>query len=441
MAKIPLTIDPTYCASWGVWEGIRELIANAKDAEDYDSKPMTIKHSKRTSVLSIATEGVSVPAADLLLLGRSSKGDGGQRGRFGEGFVLGVLALVRKGHEVTIYNGDEVWRPGVETADETHPLAGAPLLTFVTRKLQGRRTAFTVEVEDVPEAVWEVIRKLFLFLAAPPAASVISLARGTVLTSEEYKGKVYARGVFVRELPDLECGYNLPEVELDRDRRMVDEWRLQWSLAALWQEASKTAAYVPRIYELAKMGAKEVKQLAYHTDSNLLSALRAEFAKENGDDAVPTTSAAEVKEIEEAGARPVIVDETLRELLAKSGLAAKEVTSRAAGTVEKTWTWSDLTAAEQSAWNLYGAVVVGSRSAVYVTFRGDVMCQPLPAGDGIAVDRRLLSKPPRALVAAVADGEAKRRGTSALDVLLDSMVGREETSTKVETSPSEEIPL
>jgi hypothetical protein len=36
MAKISLTIDKNYCSGWNVWHGARELLQNAKDAEEYD---------------------------------------------------------------------------------------------------------------------------------------------------------------------------------------------------------------------------------------------------------------------------------------------------------------------------------------------------------------------------------------------------------------------
>ena len=432
MPKIPLTIDPTYCGDWGFWEGVRELVSNAKDAEDQDGRRMVVKHSKRSNTLTILTEDTVVSAQDLLLLGRSRGGEN-RRGRFGEGFVLGTLALVRKGFELTIYNGDEVWRPTIEIADDNHPMAGAPLLTFVTRKLRERRTAFSVEITEVTEAVWQEAEKLFLFLVPPPAAATITLSRGTVITAEEYKRKVYARGVFVRELPDLDCGYNLPEVQLDRDRRMIDEWSLRWTLAALWQEAGAMPQHIPRIYQMARSGAMEVKSISYHADQPLLNAFREEFTRENGPDAIPVTSAAEVKEVEKAGATPVIVDDTLKELLAKCGLDAKKATSERASVVDKTWLWRDLTPEEQAVWTLYGIRM--AMNAVFVTFRGDVLCQPTPAKDALAVDRRLLQESPRRIVQTIADAEAKRRNTAVLDVLLDLVAGPEETPSREAAAP------
>lgn len=432
MPKIPLTIDPTYCGDWGFWEGVRELVSNAKDAEDQDGRRMVVKHSKRSNTLTILTEDTVVNAQDLLLLGRSRGGEN-RRGRFGEGFVLGTLALVRKGFDLTIYNGDEVWRPGIEIADDNHPMAGAPLLTFVTRKLQSRRTAFSVEITEVTEPVWQEAEKRFLFLVPPPAAATITMDRGTVITSEEYKGKVYARGVFVRELSDLDCGYNLPEVQLDRDRRMIDEWSLKWSLAALWQEAGANIQNVPRIYQMARAGASDVKSIGYHADQHLLNAFREEFTRENGPDAVPVTSAAEVKDVEKAGATPVIVDDTLKELLAKSGLDAKKMAAERASVIDKTWLWRDLTAEEQQMWTLYGIRM--APNAVFVTFRGDALCQPMPAKDGLAVDRKLLKEPPRRIVQVIADAEAKRRGSAVLDVLLDLVTGPVETSSSEVAAP------
>ena len=86
-------------------------VQNAKDAEDYDGLAMQIDHKPRSQTLTITTKGISIEASTLLLLGKTSKNGSDQRGKFGEGFALGCLALVRAGHPVTIDNGHERWKP------------------------------------------------------------------------------------------------------------------------------------------------------------------------------------------------------------------------------------------------------------------------------------------------------------------------------------------
>src|SRR6266542_4011653 len=284
MAKIPLHIDPEYCSSWGFLEGIREYIQNARDAHEFDNHEMKIEHSARKNKLTISNRNVVVPPENLAILGKTSKRGTDQRGQFGEGFVLGTLALLRAGNSVAIYNGDEVWRPSIERAD-AGPFAGQKLLTLNTHKLQSTRDTFSIEVENVSKEVWEETQKLFLFLSPPRAEWMVKTVFGTVLLGPEYRGKVYARGIYVNKLAELECGYDLNDLRLDRDRRLVDEYELKGKLPAIWNAAHELepSKFLPRIYEMAKNGRIEVKELTWRADEKLRKSLRAAFEREYGE--------------------------------------------------------------------------------------------------------------------------------------------------------------
>ncbi len=83
MARIVLTIDPNYRPKWKFWEGVRELIQNAKDADEFEGMKMHVKHLPQTDKLVISNENCSLSMHLLLLLGATSKTDTQQRGRFG----------------------------------------------------------------------------------------------------------------------------------------------------------------------------------------------------------------------------------------------------------------------------------------------------------------------------------------------------------------------
>jgi sulfur carrier protein ThiS len=418
MAKIPLAIDKNYCSTWGVFEGCREFLQNAKDADE-DGYKMTIEHFPRTSRLEISNAHIYVDPAKLLILGKSDKTPGEKRGQFGEGFVLGTLALIRKGHDVKFVNGDLSWTVAFEQPDVGHPFEGQELLTFKSRKISVRETSFKVEVEGITTDIWAALRKLFLFLDPPKPADTHETQQGTLLLAPELVGKVFSRGIFVRQFEDLSCGYDMKHLTLDRDRRMVDEWDLHYKLGHLWQEVCKLQPELaaPRVYEMAKANAAEVRNLKYHADEKLLKSVRDRFEAEHSVDASPVTSMAAAKEAESIGAKPVVVSTTLKELLEKGGLSAETVAAKMEGTVEARFAPADLTLEEREAVDRLEQVVP---AFAVVTFRGTKFaCRLIDENSLVGVERRMLTEPFKKLLTSAVAVEAKRRGVMPLDVLLE----------------------
>lgn len=419
MAKIVLTIDPSYVSGWDYFSGIREVIQNAKDADEYQGCTMTVAHSPRSQKLTVSTANITLEPKLLLLLGASSKRGSGQRGQFGEGFALGMLALVRAGHPVTIYNGDEVWRPVVEKAEDG-PFAGEALLVFQTRKLQQSRADFSVEIENVSKEVWDATKKLFLFLDPPAVDQKVELYGGTVLLEEERKGQIFAKGIFVTKVEDLDAGYDLQGLELDRDRRMVDEWNLRSKLAGLWNEAhaAEPEKFCVRVYEMAKRGAPETRSLSWHADQKLLKALHKEFEKEHGEGAIPVSDMSESKELDKLGGKGVVVDRTLKELLEKTTTPVSLVKERLKGAVRASYTWNALTVDEQAACSAYVETITKHYNIVDFNDEG-VMAR---AENGkVSVARKLLSEPPRSITQFVVRAESVRSSRDVESVFLDLM--------------------
>jgi hypothetical protein len=409
MPKIPLTIDPSYCRTWEYWEGVRELIQNAKDAEEFDQYKMTVDHSPRSDKLTVSNADVVVPASTLLLLGRTSKTEGGQRGKFGEGFALGCLALTRAGHSLTIYNGDEVWRPIIEKAEDG-PFKGEELLVFQTRKLQSSRPAFSIEVENVTKEMWERTRERFLFLEPPKEHEVVKVGyKGSVLLSPERKGAIYCKGIYVNTVGDLEYGYDLEDAQLDRDRRMIDEWDLKYKLSTILNEAHSAApdTFAPRIYEMVKNGKKDTTHLEYSADAKLLKALRESYAAENGD-AVPVTSMQESRALELVGARTAVVNKSMQTLLKKAGLDADEEKQRRQNSVKELLSWSALTEAETEACTRLVEKI--TQDYAIVTFHNEALAVFLLPDSKVGIARWALTSKPLFLVKEVALVEAKRQG-------------------------------
>ena len=427
MAKIQLTIDTGYCASWGVWEGVRELVSNAKDAEELDHRnAMKIRHSKEKSQLVIRTQDVTVDPATLLVLGKSSKRGRDVRGRFGEGFAIGCMALVRAGHPVSFRNADTSWKCTFERVEEG-PLSGQELLTFYSRAITPTKD-FEVTVDGITTEVWDAIRPLFLFLTPSPVEETATVDQGTLILSEDRRGMVYARGVFVRRFEGLECGYDLPDVQLDRDRQMIDEWTLGTALSDLWASVlsghrdvkQAQGALARRAYNLAKSNADESRHFRWRTDERLVAHMRAQFVAEHGEDAVPVTTMAEAQEIAGLGAKPAVVNPTLRELLSKSGLSVEGTKASLEGQVKDRFLPSQLTESEQRATRIVDALV---KDYVVVEFRGQPACKMIDDDTLLAVDRRVLAQPTAEVLRKVALVLAKTRGVDVASVLASALAG------------------
>lgn len=425
MSKIQLTIDTGYCDSWGAWEGVRELVSNAKDAEDLNPRnAMEIKHSKEKSQLVVKTRDVIVDPATLLVLGRSSKRGRDLRGRFGEGFAIGCMALTRAGHPVAFRNADMSWRCTFDRVEDG-PLTGQELLTFYSRAINPTQD-FVVTIDNVTVEVWEALRPLFLFLTPPPADEVVAVEQGSLILSEDRRGMVYARGVFVRRFEKLECGYDLRDIQLDRDRQMIDEWKLGDALSSLWasvlcgrKDIKETQdALARRAYDLAKSNSDESRHFRWRTDERLVEHMKAQFVAEHGEDAVPVTTMAEADEITSLGAKPAVVNSTLRELLSKTGLSAETAKASLEGQVQARLLPSQLTESERKATRTIDAL---ARDYVVVEFRGQPTCKMIDEDKLLAVDRRVLAQPTADVLRKIAHALAKSRGVDAAGVLASAL--------------------
>jgi len=427
VAKIFCTYGKGLFASWGFLEGVRDLLQNAIDAQEFDGAKMTVEHFPRTNRLVISSEGVTLPASLLILLGTTTK-FGDERGRFGEGFAIGCLALVRAGHPVTVYNGDEVWRPTFEKPDEGHTFDDTELLVFKTRKLKEHRDAFSVEIENVSKEVWDITKKLFLFLSPPLENGVIDVGKARILLDEEYKGKIFAKGIFVRTVDKIACGYDLQHVKLDHDRRLVDEWDLRWMLGDLLNKAHKQCPDLSsRLYEMAKEDTGDVNHLSCHADEALLQSLRNEFVKEHGEKAVPVRTTLESRELETLGATPVVANNTLRTLLEKTGLTAAAVTEKLKTGVKQSYGWADLTPIEQTICTDLVERITTDYSIVDFN-DAEVMCQTLPpVAEGekgtLGISRHVLAFESRKIAEELTIKEATRRGIFEREIYLDMLFG------------------
>lgn len=353
MAKIQLTIATEYVKGWSAWEGVREIVQNALDA-DQDGYAMAVTHSGST--LRVMSQDARLKV-DVWLMGVTGKSAGGYRGHFGEGLKLGVLALVRAGHDVKIVNRDESWTPKLE---ESEVFGGRNVLTIHTRQREKDCGGFLVEIGGVDKEAWAMIRPRFLALVPQHADDVIDTHDAKVLTAPDMRGKVFVKGIFVQLQAELSAGYDFKTLETDRDRKMVDSFDLRYHAGRAWAEAmSRSLVTADKVLAMITSGAPDAAGIGAGYSGGepaVAKALAEAFVAKHGEGAMPVASMAEAREVGHYGKAGVVVPQSLVDALKNNrGLSLASVREDFKRATQTTYGWNDLTPDEQATY----AEVVG----------------------------------------------------------------------------------
>lgn len=346
MAKIPLSIKTSYLPNWGMAEGVRELIQNARDAEIEHEATMTVEYVNGS--LRIENEGTVLPH-QALLLGHTTKSERTDTiGKFGEGLKLGVLALIRAGHSVKIRSGGEVWVPSIDFSS----VFKADVLTFdITGGRQGKNRV-RVEVGGISPQQWAEMKGNFLFLEKSDGKR-IQTSNGTLLLGEAMRGKIFVKGIFVQNLPKLQFGYDLLNADLDRDRKMIESWDLQYKTRAVYLSAlSADSELFAQFEEMLENQTPEVAGIDVNNTAYIAPAVidhvAENFVTLHGANAVPVATQAEAEEVEKLGVRGVVVNRQRGALLQRKLGDFFAIKARLSTESTQEYSWSDLSEVEKS---------------------------------------------------------------------------------------------
>jgi hypothetical protein len=346
MAKIQLTIKTSYLPGWSSWEGLRELVQNGKDSETEFKAPLTVDWYNDT--VRIENEGCTLPLK-ALLLGHTTKADDTRTiGKFGEGLKLGVLALVRAGHEVKIRTGDEVWTPSLEDSE----LFGEKVLTFDVQGGRKPSNRVRVEICGINKATWLSLKQRFIFLSRVKGDQVETSA-GTLLLGPDYAGKIFVKGIYVGHDVNLQFGYDFTDGEIDRDRKMVDSYDKQSRTRRIWTEALLSRPdLLGQFNGMLQAQAEDTRGFdeysATYFPRELSSQIAAEFTTMYGADAVPVANIQESSEIGHLGKRGIVVPRGLKAILSTVLGSTETVKNKLKHEVVVQHGWHDLSEAEQS---------------------------------------------------------------------------------------------
>lgn len=338
MGQFLLPIKKDYVPSWGMWECVREIIQNAKDEEDENGNEMTVSHDH--GWLRIWNEGADMDKK-ALLLGQTTKASRGDlRGQFGEGLDLALLVAARLGVEMQVITPEQTWKPTIKRSPE---FGNEECLFIVTRKLKVRRLGVEILIK-MEASVWEKLRERFLFLKEPER--MVKTSGGAVILDDEYKGRMYAKGIFVCLNTDHHFGYDFNEVQTDRDRRMIEHFELKWETSRMMRQAMDASpeTFIGEAVQLLKDGADEVANLShhFHRDDDALKAVVKDFKDTYGENALPVRTMAESEELEHYGKKGIVVSEPYAELLAVQFGVHREIQSELRKAVKERISWFDL---------------------------------------------------------------------------------------------------
>jgi hypothetical protein len=361
MRRIELSIkadeNDGYVDHWGLWEGVREVMQNAKDAEVEHNASLMVYFRKETGTLFIVNEGCTLPY-EAMLMGHSTKRHRSDLiGKIGEGFNLGILALLRKGLTVKIRSGSEVWIPSIQRSETFN----AQVLCFSIDKGRKEMNRVAVEIARISEGDWLELERRFLFLKRPAENESITTYSGDLLLGAQHKGKLFAKGIYVADDPKVKYGYNFANAQLDRDRKMIEQYNLQYHMQEIWRNATATR---PDLFEaFGEMIDEQAADMAGVNEWNAKSlpeALRnqivAKFQERYGENALPVDSLATSQEVEHFGKRGIICPKPMQHILESVLGTVAANKSRLAEETVGLYGWCEIDEVEQA--NIFAALAL-----------------------------------------------------------------------------------
>lgn len=342
---VELSVSPNY-VRWGMWEAIREIIQNAKDADDL-SHSMVIDYNPRLKTLSILNHNVKLGRETLVLGSSSKRDDASQRGEFGEGYKLALSTFLNLSCKVTIINADEIWEPFLKRSENFNAIVLA--LKFKANPKPSSDLLF--KIEGISNEAWEDAKSKFLFLNNKSIDKIDIPFVGSILKGEEYKNKLFVKGIYVSNLPqDHWFGYDLSNVRLDRDRNLADPYSLKFEVKNIFKKAINSdlieISEAFKILDNPSIGESLYFISDWEEGGDFHRKLRDFFISLHGENSIPVEGMGEAIEAQHYGLKGIIVSPALRTLLGKVAHAFDKVKSSKAIEPVKTYNLQDLSQEE-----------------------------------------------------------------------------------------------
>ena len=228
MENYELPLSPNYVCNWGIREAIRELLQNAIDGENC-GHPKEIEYSESERILYIRNKNTKLPKSSLVLGCSSKDSIEGMIGKFGEGYKLALIVLLRKGFTVNIINADEEWIPNFTISEKF----GTQVLNIEVNNLEHAETDLCFSISGVDKDLYDELLTYFPCIDGD-YGNMVESENGYILLEPKFKGKMYVEGLYIQSDDNFKYGYNFNSdvVDLDRDRKAINYYELRKLTAA-----------------------------------------------------------------------------------------------------------------------------------------------------------------------------------------------------------------
>lgn len=268
-----ITISPNYVSNWGIKEAIREILQNAIDGETNGYEKI-VDYSG--DVLNITSLGVDLQAKDLIL-GCSSKDDqDGMIGKYGEGFKLALVVLLRKGLNVEIQNGNKIWTPSFKISDTF----GTQVLNIEETESSGNELTFSISPVD--QQLFNSLLDYFPCINND-FGKTVDCDNGQILLDKKFKGKMYVEGLYIQTDDNFKYGYNFNSdvVELDRDRKAINYYDLRALTAQSIITAEECNKEIFDAITDSCVDVRDIEEVIEEASDSFLQEYRDQFYEEN----------------------------------------------------------------------------------------------------------------------------------------------------------------
>ena len=290
----PITLD--YVKDWGAWEVVREFASNALDADPGFRMTLSTEKNTTKKTLFIRSQGASLGIRHLLF-GVSEKDSPDARGQFGEGLKLALLVLTRMGLVAYIHTKElHLWNAPAEIQGE---------LVFKVRWKNHDAYDQDKTYVEIPNWPYELFEERFLRPGDPRILFTDPFGRSIL---EQDSPDIFVKGIWVQKAKGYgrgyTFGYDLVETEMNRDRGVVDAWKVSAEVGKLWASVTDSDL-LERFWQAVNDASAERNCQMQGSQIKNRKALARTFRTVFGVNAVIETGEAATKEAAHRGAKPI----------------------------------------------------------------------------------------------------------------------------------------
>lgn len=316
MAKYNLNMSVNHCPNWGFWEAIREILQNGDDEQQQNPEnTFEVVYQPEKEKL-ILKNKKSILEKESLLIGYSTKRDDKETtGKYGEGYKVSLAVLSRLGKRVVIknYHNKEKWAVIVE--NET---VKVDINKFIFKSVPDNN--LTWEISNVTQKEWDSIQKSYLPFIEN--LQIVKTKYGALIKNKELVGNIYVNNLFIENVKNLDYAYSFPSslIELDRDRKAVKMFDLQFSIGLILSMVNGENKDTVNIFEILKGESKEAEYLHATLGDDSVENIKHNFVKEHSDRSYPVSTQEDYDLISNQfkQLKPVFVKEQLKKVMIKN---------------------------------------------------------------------------------------------------------------------------